>query len=128
MDENNHQYWLNKGPWYSTSICLKLHGSIFEDFITHTRVDRYNIMCSLGEHDKMQPNDEDDEISLGDRSITKYATTKSLTALGDTLNFIDIWLKLFPENYNAICDSYVDAMKEMLNKIPLTMKKALTPK
>ena len=30
MDENNHQDWLNKGPWYNTSICLKLHGSMFE--------------------------------------------------------------------------------------------------
>ena len=25
MDENNHQDWLNKGPWYNISICLKLH-------------------------------------------------------------------------------------------------------
>ena len=30
MDVNNHQDWLNKGPWYNTSICLKLHGSRFE--------------------------------------------------------------------------------------------------
>ena len=30
MDKNNHQYWLNEGPRYNTSICLKLHGSMFE--------------------------------------------------------------------------------------------------
>ena len=70
---------MNKGTWYNKSIYLKLHGSIFEDFITHARKDRYNIMCSLVAHDKMQPNDEDDEISLGDRSISKDATTKALT-------------------------------------------------
>ena len=35
IDKNNHQDWLNKGPWYNTSICLKLHGSMFEEFITH---------------------------------------------------------------------------------------------
>ena len=35
MDENNHQDWLNKVPWYNTDICLRLHGSLFEDFITH---------------------------------------------------------------------------------------------
>ena len=29
MDKNNHQDWLNRGPWYNTSICLKLYGSIF---------------------------------------------------------------------------------------------------
>ena len=24
MEENNHQDWLNKGPWYKTSICLDI--------------------------------------------------------------------------------------------------------
>ena len=85
-------------------------------------------MCFLVLHDKMQPNYEDDESSLGDMSISKYATTKSLTALGATFNFIDIWLKLFLDNYNGRCDAYFNAMKEMFKKIPLTMEKALTPK
>ena len=77
---------------------------MFEYFITHARTDRYNLMCFLVAHDKMQQNYEDDESSLGDRSIPKDATTKALTALDVTLNFIDIWLKLFLDNYNAICD------------------------
>ena len=68
---------------------------MFEDFITQARTDRYNIMCYLVVHDKMQPNYEDDKIVLGDRSIPKYATTKALKELGATLNFIDVWLKLF---------------------------------
>ena len=67
IDGNNHQDWLNKSPWYNTSICLKLHGSIFEYFITHAITDRYNLMCSLAEHDKIQPNYEDNEISIGYR-------------------------------------------------------------
>ena len=46
-DESNHKDWLNKGPWYNTDICPRLHGSMFEDFITHARTDRYNLMCSL---------------------------------------------------------------------------------
>ena len=50
MDKNNHQDWLNKCPWYNTSICLKLHGSRFEDFITQARTDIYNLMCSLVAH------------------------------------------------------------------------------
>ena len=128
MDENNHQNWLNKGPWYNTSICLKLHGSTFEDFITQARIDRYNHMCSLVAHDKIQPDYEYDESSLGDRSIPKYATPKELTALGATINFIDIWLKLFLENYSARCDAYANAMIEMFKQIHLTMKKALTSK
>ena len=76
----------------------------------------------------MQPDYEDDEISLGDRSIPKDATPKALTALGATINFIDIWLKLFLENYSARCDAYANAMIEMFKQIHLTMKKALTSK
>ena len=51
MDENYHQDWLNKGPWYNTDICLRLNGSLFEYFITHARTNRYNILCSLVTHD-----------------------------------------------------------------------------
>ena len=87
MDENNHQNWLNKGPWYNTYICLKLHGSRFEDFITQARTDRYNLMCYLVAHDKMQPYYKDDEISIVDRSIPENATPKALEALGATINF-----------------------------------------
>ena len=76
MDKNNHQDWLNKGPWYNTSICLKFHGSRFEEFITQARKDRYNIMCSLVAHDKLQPNYKDGESSIGDRSIPDNATPK----------------------------------------------------
>ena len=90
MDENNHQDWLNKGPWYNTSIFLKWHGSMIEYFITHARTDRYNLMCYLLVHDKMQPYCEDDESSLGDSSIPKDSTKKSLTELDATPNFIDI--------------------------------------
>ena len=55
IDKNNHQYWLNKGTWYNTDICSRLHGSLFEYFITHARTDRYNLMCSLVSHDKKLP-------------------------------------------------------------------------
>ena len=40
MDKNDHQYWLNKFPWYNASICSRLHVSLFEYFITHARSDR----------------------------------------------------------------------------------------
>ena len=95
IDENNHQVWLNRDPWYNTSICLKLHGIMFEDFITQARTDRYNPMCYLVARDKIQPAYEYDESSIIDRSIPKDATTKALKSLGTTLNFIGIWLKLF---------------------------------
>ena len=31
IDEINHPDWLNKVPWYNTSICSRLHESLFED-------------------------------------------------------------------------------------------------
>ena len=78
MDKNNHQDWLNKGPWYNTSICLKLHGIKFEDFITQARTDRYICMCYLVVHDILQLDYKDDESSIRDRSIPDNATKKSL--------------------------------------------------
>ena len=48
--------------------------------------------------------------------------------MGVTLNFIDIWLKLFEDNYDSICVAYKTSMKEMFKQIPLTMIKALTTK
>ena len=128
IDESNNQDWLNKGHWYNTAICSILHGSLFEYFITHAITNRYNLMCSLVAHDKKQPDYEDEEISLVDILIPKNSTTESLEALGDTLNFIDIWLKLLEGNYEIRSGMYNKSMKEKLKKTPLTIIKALSPK
>ena len=128
INKTNHQDWLNKGPWYNTSICSKLHGSRFEYFITQARIYRYNIMCSLVAHDRLQLDYKDYESSIGDREIPNDATIKTLEALGATFNFIDVWLKLLLENYDAICEAYINAMKEMFMQIPQNVEIALTPK
>ena len=49
-----------------------------------------------------------------------------MEALGSTLNFIDIWLKLLEENYDDRRVAYITAMKEMFKQIPLTMIKEIT--
>ena len=67
MNETNHQDWLNKGPWYKISICLKLHGIRFEDFITQTITDQCNLMCYLVVHYILQLDYKDDERIIGDR-------------------------------------------------------------
>ena len=64
--KSNHLDWLNKGQWYNRNICSKLHVSRFEDFITQARTDRYNLMCSLVAHDRLQLYYKDDERSIGD--------------------------------------------------------------
>ena len=55
-------------------------------------------------------------------------TTESLEALGDTINFIEIWLKLLDENYDAIRVAYITAMKDIFKQIPTTMTKPLIPR
>ena len=101
MNKTNHQYWLNKGPCYNTYLCSKLYGSMFEDFITQARTERYNLVCYLVAHDKMQPDYEDDLSSIGDIEIPNDATIKTLGVLVSTFNFIYIWIKLLRENYCA---------------------------
>ena len=73
-EEKNHPDWLNKGPWYNTAICSKLHGKLFEDFIRHAITDIYHLMCSIIAHDKKKSY-EDEESSLRDRLIPKNKTT-----------------------------------------------------
>ena len=92
MDKKNNQYWLDKGPWYNTSIYSKMHRSRFESFITQAIIDGYNLTCYLVAHDKLQLDYIDDEISIRDRSIPDNAKTKALEALCATINFIVIWL------------------------------------
>ena len=77
------------GPWNNKHICYKLYGTTFEGFISQDRTYRYNIMCSLVAHDRMQDNKQDDESSIGDRVITHDATLKELKLLGATFNFIE---------------------------------------
>ena len=55
--------------------CSRLHGIMFEDFITHSRTNRYNLLCSLVAHDKKQPSFEDEESGIVDMLIYKHVTT-----------------------------------------------------
>ena len=126
MDESNHPDWFNKGPWYNTDICSKLHGILLEDLITHARTDRYNIMCYIVAHDKKQPTYEYYEIIIVHSIIPKHLTTETLEALGATFIFINISIKRLGNNYDAIRVAYSTAMKNMLTQIPTTMMKPLS--
>ena len=50
-----------------------------------------------------------------------------LEALGNTLNFIDIWIKILEDNYDARRVAYITAMKYMFKQIHITMIKSITP-
>ena len=83
-------------------------------------------MCSLVVHDRLQENEQDDEISLGDRVIPKDATVKALKSLGATFNFTDIWLHNFCHNYFERSVSYTATMVEMFKTISQNVGKPLT--
>ena len=46
--------------------------------------------------------------------------------MGDTLNFIEIWIKLLDRNYELICGIYNKSIKEMFKQIPTTMTEPLS--
>ena len=64
MDKHN-SYWMTGSPWYTTSICKKLHGNVFEGFIRNARTDIYNIMCSIDAYKKEHQSYFDDGSSGG---------------------------------------------------------------
>ena len=86
------------------------------------------ISCVLQLYMIEKPAHEDYEISIGDRLIPKYMTTEALEELGATFNFIEIWLKLLEEKYDARRVSYSTAIKDMFKQIPTTTTKPLSPK
>ena len=59
---------------------------------------------------------EDDEISIGYIRIPKNATIYALEALGEILNFIVCWLKLFHRNYGVRSKIYNEAIESCSNK------------
>ena len=112
--------------WRPPTPLCGAYGTTFEGFITQARTYRYNIICSLVAHDRMQDNKKDDESIIGDKVIPNDATVKALKSLGATFNFIGIWLHNFLENYFAQSESYRVAMVKMFKTIPQNVEKPLT--
>ena len=104
----------------------KLQGTVFEDYISNYRTDRYNLMCYITSHDTLLPTYVDDESSGGGRKIPKNSTTAALESLGTTFNFIDCWIKHFHHNYQVIWKIYNEAIKDMFKHIPTKKSKPLS--
>ena len=51
MDKHNSE-WMTCVTWYNTYICKKLHGEVFQGFITNEITDRNIIMCYIDAHEK----------------------------------------------------------------------------
>ena len=55
-------------------------------------------------------------------------TTDTLKSLSATLKFIDEWILMFPENYDARCEAYKTAMGQLFKNISVTNNNLLTQK
>ena len=73
MDKHN-PYWITVGIWYNTSICKKLHGTVFGEYIRNAITDIYNIMCSIDAHEKQKPSSIYDGISGGGNALPSLST------------------------------------------------------
>ena len=56
-------------------------------------------MCSIEDNGRMNTSGNYDASSGGVILMSDYLTTYALVSLGITLNFNDIWLQLFKNNF-----------------------------
>ena len=99
MDIQNSD-WMKSGPWYNTYICKKLHGKLFEVFISNARTYRYHIMCSIDAYKKEnQSSSCYDGSSGGGCPLPSNSTTEALESLGKTIYFIGCCLKALEHNF-----------------------------
>ena len=116
------------GPWYNTYICKKLHGNLFKGFIINARTDRYNIVCSIGAHEKEHQSSCGDVRSGGGCTLPSNSTTEVLVLLGATIYFISCWLKALEQYFIELCHMYIFNMKKLFQKIPVEIPKQPSPK
>ena len=101
MDAYNTKY-MDKVPWYNTTICTKLNGQNSEDYLKTGRKDRYYLMCSIDAYGKGRVSSTDGAISGGRRPIPSTSYKESILSLGQTINFINNGLQCFESNYYNI--------------------------
>ena len=56
---------MDKGTWYSTTICKNNNGQSFKHYFKRERKDRYYLMFSVDAYDKDRVSRPDDAISGG---------------------------------------------------------------
>ena len=103
----HHCYsWTISGPWYNTIVCLQFHASYFEDCVTTSRRDRYNLMCPIESHDIEHPTlryytSSGGGISLPPDSKIWVSISWPNTKLHRQLDTI-IQYKLYSSNFNLL--------------------------
>ena len=70
--------WVIYGPGYNIMVCSQWHGSLFEDYVTTSKRDRYNIIFPIEAHERNQKSVNDEASSGGGRPLTYNSTEDSL--------------------------------------------------
>ena len=55
-------------------ICSRWHGSLFEDYVTTSKRDIYNLMCPIEDHEIKQKSVNDEASSGGDIPLLSNST------------------------------------------------------
>ena len=80
-------------------------------------------MCNIGAYNNQKPPTESDNASSGGGSnFTSTSSTHALAYLGHILHFINQFLKCFKPNYSTIFTIHNNKMRELLEKIHLTLR------
>ena len=84
---------------------------MFEGFIRNSRTDRYNILCAIDAHEKINPSEHDDGNSGGGYPLPSNSTIESLYLLGATIDIIGCWIKALEHNFLERCRMYFFTMR-----------------
>ena len=98
---------------------------MFESYIINAITDRYGLMCFIDAYDKQHPSYVDDVSSGGGNVLTPNATTEALVSLGETIDFINFWLKYFDHTFLACSNMYIETMQYLFQKVPVQLSKPL---
>ena len=86
--------WMDKVPWYNTTIFTKLNGQIFKDYFITGRKYRYELMCAFDAYEKLH------------------------LSIGQTINFIENLLQFFEVNYEKIIMISNIKMSDLFKTVP----------
>ena len=102
--QNHCPSWILNGPWYNNTICSRLYGLVFGDYLTTAKREIYNLSSYFEAHEKNHKSVNkhkpinDETSSGGFRPTPSTLREETLKLFGRTLKFIEIWLQLFKVN------------------------------
>ena len=112
---------MGKGSWYNTTICAKLNGKIFEDYLKTGQKERYTLIFSVDAYYKEHVPIPSYASSGSGIPIPSKSYKKAHYSLGHTINSLENWLQCFDGNYHNKIAIYKRKMSELFKIIPISL-------